>query len=134
MLSRMAPSGLILGSPKWAAQFDASIKGLNDGSVKIGIGTIEAFGTGIDLPTVAVGVLSMPITSKQLFNQVCGRLCRSNQGQKAGARLYVLVDRKIYGLAMVSMLAKWSRFVLVQVGDKWVPSKEFLLAKKRPRS
>lgn len=95
----------------------ATIAGLRSGKVRVGVGTIEAVGTGTDLPTVGVGVLALPILgNKYLFRQVRGRVCRSNDGKKEGARLYVVADRFAADSTTRNMRA-WNRTVYVRDAD-----------------
>jgi superfamily II DNA or RNA helicase len=70
--------------------------GVRDGSVRVAIGTVEACGTGTDLPTLEVGVVTFPLhTNRQLLGQVRGRVCRIAD-RKSIARLYMMVDEKVF--------------------------------------
>jgi superfamily II DNA or RNA helicase len=106
-------SGLMLGGVEWATTFDATGKGLREGTVQVGIGTIQAIGQGIDVPAVDRGVIVTPITgNRQQFGQVRGRICRTTKG-KHSAIIYYLWDRHVYGLFALRNLAKWSNTVTV---------------------
>jgi superfamily II DNA or RNA helicase len=124
LAARAVPCDLMLGGDEWKARFDATKRGLADGSLRVAAGTIQAIGTGIDLPAVGRGVLTTPIGSnRQLYGQVRGRLCRPG---KADAVLYVLWDRHVHGESALKFLARWNRTTVVRTPDgAWLDVSEY---------
>lgn len=119
-------TGYLLGGPESAKEFASTVSGLKDGSVRVGVGTYKAIGTGIDIPRIGVAVGVTPIAgNQQFFGQVRGRVCRTAKG-KTGARLYVLWDRNVYPRHLKNLVS-WNAEVVVRdsAGD-WVPAKSFL--------
>jgi len=127
-------SGLMLGTDEWAQAFDDTSRGLREGKVQVGIGTIQAIGQGIDVPAVDRGVITTPISgNRQQFNQVRGRICRTTAG-KESAVIYYLWDRHVYGLFALKNLAKWSNDVRVlDVADRWVEANEYIKREQQSR-
>lgn len=106
-------SGAMIGGEDFRATFIDTLEGLRSGKTLVGVGTVQAMGTGIDLPQVGVGVVSMPIASnKQLFGQVRGRVCRPH-GLRQYGRLYYLWDQHVYGDDPLANLVRWNNRVLV---------------------
>jgi superfamily II DNA or RNA helicase len=104
---RGVKAGVMLGGDQDSAELDRCIKGLKAGTLRAAVGTIQAVGTGIDIPTISRGVLATPIVSnKQLFGQVIGRLCRSAPG-KSDALLYYMHDEQAFGNYPIRNLRKW---------------------------
>lgn len=104
---RGVKAGVMLGGDQDSAELDRCIKGLKNGSLRAAVGTIQAVGTGIDIPTISRGVLATPIVSnRQLFGQVIGRLCRSAPGKK-DALLYYMHDEQAFGNYPIRNLRKW---------------------------
>ena len=124
LAARAVPCDLMLGGDEWKGRFDATKRGLADGSLRVAAGTIQAIGTGIDLPAVGRGVLTTPIGSnRQLYGQVRGRLCRPG---KADAVLYVLWDRHVHGESTLKFLTRWNRTVVVRDTDgAWLDVREY---------
>lgn len=124
LAARGVACDLMLGTDEWKARFDATKQGLTDGSLRVAAGTIQAIGTGIDLPAVGRGVLTTPIGSnRQLYGQVRGRLCRTG---KADAVLYVLWDQHVHGESTLKNLARWNRNVTVRaIGGEWLDVREY---------
>lgn len=90
-------TGLALGGVDNKVEYKRTIDGLLTGETEIGIGTVEAIGTGIDLPSIEVAIVGEPIANNiQLFNQVRGRICRGNPPNKTHATIFYLWDRRIY--------------------------------------
>jgi len=123
--------GLLLGAvPGCENDFETTRQGLASGAVRVGVGTYQAAGTGVDLPSVSVGICTTPIhTNRPFFGQVRGRVCRvdrSKGAKKTTARLYYLWDRRIYGLNALRNLTSWNRSSVVLVGDQWVDAKSWL--------
>jgi superfamily II DNA/RNA helicase len=85
-------AGLMLGGLENRQQLKEAVDGMRAGRMRVAVGTVQAVGTGVDLPRVGVGVATMPIASnRQNFGQVAGRLCRI-AGGSGPARLYCLAD------------------------------------------
>jgi superfamily II DNA or RNA helicase len=93
LLSRSGiAAGLMLGGAENRAALTEAVAGLRARTMMVGVGTVQAVGTGVDLPSVGVGIAAMPVAgNRQLFGQVAGRVCRIAGGEGA-ARLYVLAD------------------------------------------
>jgi|GEM_PF-4469109 hypothetical protein len=115
-------TGMMIGGAEDRFQFDRALRGLHDGSIRVVAGTYQAIGTGIDLPSVAVGVCTTPIAGskegKPFYQQVRGRLCRRAEG-KRGARIWYLWDRHVFGLEPLRNLIRWNNTVRVYDGGSW---------------
>lgn len=108
---RRVKAGVMLGGPESATELQQTLTGLKSGALRVGVGTVQAIGTGIDIPTITRGILAMPIVAnKQLFGQVTGRLCRKSKG-KSGAVLYVVHDDDAFGEYPLRNLQKWATCV-----------------------
>lgn len=119
-----ASVGYLIGGADYAIEFRSTIAGLKSGVTRVGIGTYQAVGTGIDLPRVGVGVAMTPIAAnEQLFNQVRGRVCRTATG-KTSARLYMLWDRHVYPRHL-NNLCRWNANTVVLDGKSWVNGKDY---------
>lgn len=115
LTARGVACDLMLGGEEWRTRFEDTKAGLVSGRLRAACGTIQAIGTGIDLPAVGRGVLCTPLGSnRQLFAQVRGRLCRTG---KSDAVLYVLWDKHVHGDSTVKNLVKWNRTVRVREAD-----------------
>ena len=102
------------GCPESSAELERSAAGLRSGQLRCAVGTIQAIGTGVDLPSVSRGILGTPImANRQLFGQVRGRLCRSAKG-KSDALLYYLHDGDAFGDYPLRNLKKWNQTVTWQ--------------------
>lgn len=89
--------GLMIGGPENAPEMRRSIERLRSGEMRIAVGTVQAIGTGIDVPTITRGVLTTPLyTNRQLLRQVRGRFCRAAPG-KFGAEIAYLYDFAVFG-------------------------------------
>lgn len=120
------PAGLLLGGPESKKEFDNTLRGLKNGSIRVGVGTYQAIGTGIDVPGVEAVICVTPIASnRQFFGQVIGRACRSAPG-KTSARVHYFWDQNVFGNRHVENLAKWNDVVNVRDGPKWVDAKQWL--------
>ncbi len=108
--------GMMLGGPESAAELQRTLAALKSGGLRVAVGTIQAVGTGIDLPAISRGVLATPISSnRQLLGQVRGRLCRTAPGKK-DAILHYLYDERAFGQAALRNLDRWNATCLVQNG------------------
>ena len=126
LTGRGTKSGVLLGGDESAERFRETIAGIKDGTVRVAVGTVQAIGQGLDLPSVSRGIVTTPIVAnRQLWGQVRGRLCRTSEG-KDDAIVFVLWDRHVVGSAMVRNLCKWNRDVKVLSGDDWVAGKRYL--------
>jgi superfamily II DNA or RNA helicase len=127
--------GLLLGTEENAEAFEDTCASIIDGSLRFAAGTYQAFGTGIDVPSLGVGVAMTPIANssdgRMFFGQVRGRLCRTSKATgKTGATLYYLWDGAIYGDKPLKNLRRWNRTVSVLDGDEWIPVVEYLRRRK----
>jgi hypothetical protein len=105
-------SGLLLGGDG-KDEFRRTVKGLANHSITFAAGTYQAFGTGLNIPSLEVGVAMTPLTSnKQLFGQVRGRFCRKSEGKDA-AKFYYLWDRWVFGIEPIMNLKRWNNHVTV---------------------
>lgn len=117
---------LIGGAGADRQEFDRTRKGLKDASLRVAVGTLQACGTGVDLPGVEVGIAAIPILSnRQMFRQARGRICRKPAG-KTVARFYVLWDRKVFGIRPLENAASWNATTFVWSNNEWTPIKAFL--------
>lgn len=123
--ARGVPCDLMLGGDEWRSRFDATKAGLADGRLRAAAGTIQAVGTGIDMPALGRAVLATPVGSnRQLYGQIRGRLARPG---KTDAVLYVLWDRYVQGKSPLKNLIRWNRSVVVRSDDgTWVDGREYL--------
>lgn len=122
-------SGLMLGGPEWADEFERSRLAIKAGTLHVGIGTPQAIGEGIDLPAVERGFLLTPVQTRQPFNQIRGRLCRPAEG-KENAAIYYLADVEVFGASVVRRVFSWVRDARVLVGTEWVEARAWLAAKE----
>ncbi len=113
-------SGLLLGGPESKVRFDEDLARLDAGGLDASVGTIEAVGTGTDVPCLRAGVMGLPLgDNRRLFNQVCGRICRPHEGKSCGY-LYYLLDRRVFP-GMASKLHSWTQGrVEAWAGTAWV--------------
>lgn len=124
---RGVPCGLLLGGAQDSEEYRRAVAGLADGSMRCAVGTIQAVGTGIDLPAVSRGVIATPIANnKQLFGQVRGRYCRAPDG-KTDAILYYLFDQSAVGLQPAKNIRAWSKHnAEIRDGGAWRDLREWL--------
>lgn len=114
--------GRLLGGGEDQAEYDRTLAGMRDGSVRVAAATYQAFGVGINVPELRALVCASPLgkDAAKFFSQVRGRAVRPDQG-KAGARLYYVLDVPALGRA-AGRLLEWSEGRLEQrVGGTWVP-------------
>ena len=129
LAARGFKSGLMMGGPADRAEFLKSHAALSDGSYDAAIGTVQAIGTGVDMPNIAGVVVAAPIgNNRQLFNQVRGRAARRATDGKA-KRLYYLWDRNVFPTHLKN-LVKWNPTVRVKLGADWLEPKEYF--RRRP--
>lgn len=124
-------SKCMLGGAENEDEFVTAREGLKDGSVRVGVGTYQAIGTGHDIPTVTHGVVTTPIGgNRQFWGQVRGRLCRPHKDKARGVAYY-LWDRHVFGLQPVKNLAAWNDDVRVLDGDQWMQAKKYIDREER---
>lgn len=105
--------GLALGGVEYAGPRAAALDEMRARRLRSVCGTVQSLGTGIDLPSVEVGVLATPIgNNRQLYGQIRGRLCRPAAGKRPG--LYVLWDHKVTGAATLRRMLEWNTAVQVR--------------------
>lgn len=126
MASRVARTGHMIGGPDYKAEFARTKRGMKAGTIRCGVGTFQACGTGIDIPGVEVVVAASPVlANKTRFRQAMGRAKRKPSG-KTVARFYVLWDQRVHGLRHVQNAAAWNPTTFVWSGGEWVPARDFL--------
>jgi superfamily II DNA or RNA helicase len=119
-------TGVMLGGQLGRTQFERTAAGLKVGDVRAAVGTLQAIGQAIDLPSVGVGVVTTPLANnRQKWGQARGRVCRSAKG-KTRAVLYYMLDRAIYGRRAIENLVKWNKRVVVLDRGEWVEGKRYL--------
>lgn len=126
--------GLMIGGASDAAELDDAVRGLRSGELRVAVGTVQAIGTGIDLPSVSRGVIATPLaTNKQMLGQVRGRFCRTAEG-KDRALVYYLHDQKALGPTNVQAIKRWNKTTtvvadgMIHLAKDWLASDD---AKKR---
>ena len=118
--------GMMLGGPESQAELQRTLTGLKSGQLRVAVGTIQAVGTGIDLPAISRGVLATPISSnRQLLGQVRGRLCRTAPGKK-DAILHYLYDERAFGQSALRNLDRWNQTCLVKDGPNLISVSDYL--------
>jgi superfamily II DNA or RNA helicase len=118
-------AGLLVGDIRYKKEFAQTLVEMELGTTSVGIGTVQSIGTGLDLPKIAVSVVTTPIASNETtFRQARGRICRTAKG-KDSAVMYYLMDPK-FGKKHVRNLCKWSRKVHVMVNQTLVPGETWL--------
>jgi superfamily II DNA or RNA helicase len=124
--------GMMIGGPENAAELASAVDGLKRGQLRAAVGTIQAIGTGLDLPSVSRGIVATPLwQNRQLWGQVRGRLCRPSEGKEAVIRY--LHDDSALGDVPIRMLARWNRTVLVESGGMMVPAKDWIASRPRAK-
>jgi superfamily II DNA or RNA helicase len=119
-------TGFLIGGADYRVEFDRSVQGIEAGTIRVGVGTFQAIGQGLDLPSVSVGVCATPIAAnRQVFNQVRGRFCRTSDGKET-ARLYYPWDRKVFGNKHLQNLVQWNANVVIRQEGQWMPAREYL--------
>lgn len=106
-LGRRYGVGVMRGSKKDAREYDEVKQDLVAGAAELAAATVQAFGVGKDVPGIVSAVVCTPYgrDARQLFDQLCGRVCRSAPGKTRGY-VYYLVDSHLRG--MVRRLCEWA--------------------------
>lgn len=118
LIARGIEADTMLGGEENKARFEEARGRLKAGHLRAVAATVQAMGTGIDIPSLSRGILATPIgANKQLYGQIRGRLCRTG---KDDAVLYVLWDRHVQGAASLKRYGAWNRTTLVQANGEWV--------------
>lgn len=81
-----------------AKEFDRTVADLCDGHLKCAVGTVEAFGKGMDVPPITDVVMAMPVASNvSMLKQAKGRACRPHPASgKREARFHYLFDERVF--------------------------------------
>tara|TARA_Y100000034_G_scaffold66224_1_gene79922 strand:+ start:2880 stop:4373 length:1494 start_codon:yes stop_codon:yes gene_type:complete len=125
--------GLMLGGKESEAELERSKAALTSGDMKCAVGTIQAIGTGTDIPAATRGVIVTPLANnKQLWGQVRGRFCRTTEG-KSGAELIYLWDREVFGWSHLENLCKWNSQVFVWHNSWWVEAVQYMKEERHGR-
>ena len=107
-------TGFLIGGDDYGVEFRRTVDGLERGDVRVGVGTIQMIGQGLDLPGVGVGVCATPVAAnKQVFMQMLGRFCRTRAG-KSAACLYYLWDRHVFGAKHLRNIVLWNSNTVVR--------------------
>ena len=123
-------TGFLIGGDDYRREYRSTVKGMRSGEVRVGVGTYQACGTGLDLPAVGAGVAVTPIAgNRQFFNQVRGRLCRVARG-KGDAVLCYLWDRRVYPGHLDNLL-RWNERVTLLERGEWVDARHHRSARRR---
>ncbi len=124
-------TGTLIGGNDYKVAFEDTRTGMLNGSVRVGVGTIQAVGQGLDIPGLNAVVVASPLASnKQLFGQVRGRVCRVCPG-KTEASLFYLWDEHIFGVRSVQNIARWYPSAVVSIGKKrYMKAKAWLAMQK----
>lgn len=120
-------TGSLIGGADYEVEFNRTLAGLREGTLRVGVGTYKAIALGIDIPRLGYGLCATPIASnKQLVQQVRGRICRTSTG-KVDAELYYMWDHKVFPRHLRN-LAAWNPTTLVwhRPTRQWVPAREWL--------
>lgn len=126
---RGVEAGLLLGGKQYQKEFEETVRRLCTRELRAAVGTVQAMGTGIDMPPVDRGVLATPMPSnKQLFRQVKGRICRMAEG-KTDAVLYYLFDDQAFGRSDAAKLMRWSARTSLWEGAGKAPGGEEAVAR-----
>lgn len=132
-----APSVLLTGSIS-DEEFDRNKAEFAAGSAKFAVGTYKAVGIGFESHReLARGILTSPVASnpqgKMQFNQFRGRFGRSSpETGKRHSLLFYMLDVRVFGKKPAKLITQWcgDDHVTVLVGDRRVPSKEWLKGSK----
>lgn len=107
-VSMQQACGRLVGGADDQSEFTKTAEGIRAGELQLAVGTYQAIGQGLDLPSVTAGIAATPIHSnRQFFNQVRGRLCRAVPGKSRGY-LFYFWDRHVFGETALRNIMKWN--------------------------
>jgi superfamily II DNA or RNA helicase len=130
LASHGVASGLMLGGADYSAEFEYTRSRLVDGSLRVAVGTLQAIGQALDIPSLGVAFVSTPSASNILqFGQIIGRVCRIAKGKKS-AKLIYLWDKRVYGKKALSNLKSWNNDVKVLSNSEWKTVPDYLSANR----
>ena len=119
-------SGFLIGGLDYKSVFQETLANIHSGKIKVGVGTVQAVGQALDIPTLGVAIAATPLaTNRQQFGQVRGRVCRTAEG-KTEAKLYYLWDQNVYGVSHIKNLIRWNSVVKVWHKGRWIRANDFL--------
>lgn len=128
LVMRGIRSGFVIGGEEYRVEYERTLARMKAGELKAAVGTYHAVGTGIDLPSLSVGVFATPVANSKdaemQFRQFRGRFCRVAEGKKP----YIVYpwDLVIYGVEPLRNLCRWARHVSVLWRGEWCPGKKVL--------
>lgn len=115
-------SGLMVGGAAGRTRFAEDRDRVVSGDLDAVVGTVEAVGTGTDIPILRAGVMALPLgNNPKLFNQVRGRICRPFPGKDRGY-LYYIWDREAFPDAPAKLHSWTKGSVEAWTGLAWVPA------------
>ncbi len=124
--SRGVRTGFLLGGPDFREEYRRTKAGLRSGEIRVGVGTYQACGISLDVPSVEIGVCAAPcLANRTTFRQARGRICRKPAG-KTVARLYIPWDKRVFGLRHLENAARWNPSTFVWDAGAWVPARAYL--------
>ncbi len=124
IVARGVRCGLLLGGDR-QEEFDRTIARLKSGDAVVGVGTWQAMGTGIDLPSIDRGIMTTPVQNSKLWGQMRGRLCRTANGKK-DAIAHVMWDRFVFGEQQARNMAAWNSVCKVRAESGLVEVRRYL--------
>ncbi len=135
-LNSEQPAVILMGDDK---AFEGNHKAFASGFAKFAACTYQAVGVGFESHSeLARGVFAMPVISndesRMQFFQFLGRYARPAKGKKR-ARVYYLLDSKVFGKNPAKLIRKWLGDDLSSVlsGGKLIPISQWLKEKGSER-
>lgn len=129
-------AGLLLGGAETSGEYDEAKRGMKEGTVVAAAATYQAFGTGIDVPRLDVGIFATPCANsakgRMQFNQYVGRFARAAGPGKKPVVFY-LWDEHVYGLGPLKKIAAWAKHasVSINLGER-ISLKYYLQLRRHP--
>jgi superfamily II DNA or RNA helicase len=128
-------AGLLLGGAETSAEYDEAKRGMKAGEVVAAAATYQAFGTGIDVPRLDVGIFATPCANaakgRMQFNQYTGRFARA-AGPGKKPIVYYLWDRHVFGTTPLKNIAAWAKSASIVIDGERVPLKRYLKDRRHP--
>jgi superfamily II DNA or RNA helicase len=129
-------AGLLLGSAENAAEYDEAKRGMKEGRIVAAAATYQAFGTGIDVPRLDVGIFATPCANsakgRMQFNQYKGRFARAAGPGKIPI-VYYLWDERVHGVTPLKNLAAWCKSASFQrLNGERIPLKQYIRERRQP--